>query len=56
MGDVIADEDEVFGDGVNVAVRIEAIAVPRRRGRFSEAYHEAASTSAPPLSTPAVIV
>jgi adenylate cyclase len=28
MGDVIADEDEVFGDGVNVAVRLEAIAVP----------------------------
>ena len=28
MGDVIADEDEVFGDGVNVAVRLEAIAAP----------------------------
>src|SRR5438045_6843966 len=25
MGDVIADEDEVFGDGVNIAVRLEAI-------------------------------
>src|ERR1700746_2239470 len=28
MGDVIADEDEVFGDGVNIAVRLEAVAVP----------------------------
>src|SRR6202048_5299859 len=28
MGDVMADEDEVFGDGVNIAVRIEALAAP----------------------------
>jgi adenylate cyclase len=26
MGDVIADEDEVFGEGVNIAVRLESIA------------------------------
>ncbi len=32
MGDVIADEDEVFGDGVNIAVRLEAVAASRRRG------------------------
>jgi adenylate cyclase len=41
MGDVIADEDEVFGDGVNVAVRIEAIAVPGGVAISAKAYHEA---------------
>jgi len=46
MGDVIADEDEVFGDGVNVRVRIEAIASPAAC-RSAKAYHEAASTHAP---------
>src|SRR3981081_1204233 len=28
MGDVMADEDEVCGDGVNIAGRLEAIAAP----------------------------
>ena len=28
LGDVIADEDDIFGDGVNVAARLEAIAEP----------------------------
>ena len=28
MGDVIADEDEVFGDDVNIAVRLESVASP----------------------------
>ena len=28
MGDIIIDEGDVFGDGVNVAARLEAIAVP----------------------------
>jgi len=28
MGDVMADEDEVFGDDVNIAVRLEAVALP----------------------------
>jgi adenylate cyclase len=28
MGDVIADEDEVFGDDVNIAVRLQAVATP----------------------------
>ena len=41
MGDVIADEDEVFGDGVNVAVRIEAIAAPGGVAVSAKAYHEA---------------
>jgi TolB-like protein/Tfp pilus assembly protein PilF len=28
MGDVMADEDEVFGDDVNIAVRLQTVAVP----------------------------
>jgi adenylate cyclase len=28
LGDVIADEDDIFGDGVNVAARLEALAEP----------------------------
>jgi adenylate cyclase len=28
LGDVIVEEDDVFGDGVNVAVRLESIATP----------------------------
>src|SRR5246127_4493143 len=28
MGDVMADEDEVFGDDVNIAVRLQAVAAP----------------------------
>jgi adenylate cyclase len=41
MGDVIADEDEVFGDGVNIAVRLEAVAVPGGMAVSAKAYHEA---------------
>src|SRR5258708_7931124 len=28
LGDVIADDDDIFGDGVNVAARLEALADP----------------------------
>jgi len=41
MGDVIADEDEVFGDGVNIAVRLEAVAVPGGIAVSAKAYCEA---------------
>src|SRR6266436_6038028 len=41
MGDVIADEDEVFGDGVNVAVRLEAVAAPGGVAVSDKAYQEA---------------
>ena len=41
MGDVIVDEDEVFGDGVNIAVRLEAIAAPGGVAVSAKAYHEA---------------
>jgi adenylate cyclase len=41
MGDVMADEDEVFGDGVNIAVRLEAVADPGGVAVSGKAYHEA---------------
>src|SRR5712672_3067998 len=41
MGDVIADEDEVYGDGVNIAVRLETVAVPGGVAVSEKAYHEA---------------
>jgi adenylate cyclase len=41
MGDVIADEDEVFGDGINIAVRLEAVATPGGVAVSAKAYHEA---------------
>src|SRR3954447_11030189 len=40
MGDVIADENEVFGDGVNIAVRLEAIAAPGGLAVSAKAYEE----------------
>ena len=36
MGDVMADEDEVFGDDVNIAVRLEFGCRPRRRGDIGQ--------------------
>src|ERR1700712_4541376 len=41
MEDVMADEDEVFGDGVNIAVRLEAVAVPGGVAVSAKAYTEA---------------
>jgi adenylate cyclase len=41
MGDVIADDDEVFGDGVNIAVRLEAVAAPGGVAVSAKAHHEA---------------
>jgi adenylate cyclase len=41
MGDVIADEDEVFGDGVNIAVRLETVATPGGVAVSAKAYIEA---------------
>lgn len=41
MGDVIADEDEVFGDGVNIAVRLESVAAPGGVAVSAKAYLEA---------------
>jgi adenylate cyclase len=41
MGDVIYDENEVFGDGVNTAVRLEAAANPGGIAVSEKAYQEA---------------
>jgi adenylate cyclase len=41
MGDVIADEDEVFGDDVNIAVRLESVSSPGGFAISAKAYREA---------------
>ena len=41
MGDVMADEDEVFGDDVNIAVRLETVAAPGGLAISAKAYREA---------------
>jgi adenylate cyclase len=41
MGDVMADEDEVFGDDVNIAVRLESVAAPGGVAVSGKASHEA---------------
>jgi adenylate cyclase len=52
MGDVMADEDEVFGDDVNIAVRLEAIAAPGGVAVSAKAYNEAGKhLSAPFVDT-----
>src|ERR1700722_6135227 len=49
MGDVIADEDEVFGDGVNIAVRLESVAAPGGVAVSAKAYQEASKHLSVPL-------
>jgi TolB-like protein/class 3 adenylate cyclase/Flp pilus assembly protein TadD len=41
MGDVMADEDEVFGDDVNITVRLETVAAPGGIAVSDKAYTEA---------------
>jgi adenylate cyclase len=41
MGDVMADEDEIYGDEVNIAVRLEAAAAPGGVAVSAKAYNEA---------------
>ena len=41
MGDVMADENDVFGDDVNIAVRLETVAVPGGVAVSAKAYNEA---------------
>jgi len=41
MGDVMADEDEVFGDDVNIAVRLETVAPPGGVAVSAKAHGEA---------------
>jgi len=49
MGDVMADEDEVFGDGVNIAVRLESVATPGGVAVSGKAYQEASKHLHVPL-------
>jgi TolB-like protein/class 3 adenylate cyclase len=49
MGDVMADEDEVFGDGVNIAVRLESMATPGGVAVSGKAYKEASKHIHVPL-------
>jgi adenylate cyclase len=49
MGDVMADEDEVFGDGVNIAVRLESVATPGGIAVSGKAYQEASRHIRVPL-------
>jgi len=49
MGDVMADEDEVFGDGVNIAVRLESVATPGGVAVSGKAYQEASKHIQVPL-------
>ncbi len=49
MGDVIADEDEVFGEGVNIAVRLELVAAPGGLAVSAKAYNEASRHLSIPL-------
>src|ERR1700742_173148 len=49
MGDVMADEDEVFGDGVNIAVRLESAATPGGIAVSGKAYQEASRHIRVPL-------
>jgi adenylate cyclase len=49
MGDVMADEDDVFGDDVNIAVRLETVAAPGGIAVSAKAYHEASKHLAAPF-------
>jgi adenylate cyclase len=49
MGDVMADEDELFGDDVNIAVRLESVAAPGGVAVSAKAYSEAGKHLSVPL-------
>src|SRR3984885_12038847 len=49
MGDVMADEDEVFGDDVNIAVRLETVAAPGGIAISAKAHDEASKHLSAPL-------
>src|SRR6202790_483189 len=49
MGDVMADEDDVFGDDVNLAARVETSAIPGGVAVSAKAYGEASKHLSAPL-------
>src|SRR5262249_3485368 len=36
FGDIIAESDDIYGDGVNIAARLQEFAAPRRRRHFRD--------------------
>jgi len=50
MGDVMADEDEVFGDDVNIAVRLQVVATPGGIAVSDKAFAEAGKRLSVPLA------
>ena len=56
MGDVMADEDEVFGDDVNIAVRLESVAAPGGLAISAKAHREAGKHLSVASSTAAATV
>lgn len=50
MGDVISDEDEVFGDDVNIAVRLESVSAPGGIAISAKAHSEASKHLSIPLT------
>jgi adenylate cyclase len=49
MGDVMADENELFGDDVNIAVRLETIAAPGGVAASAKAHREASKHISAPF-------
>lgn len=47
MGDVIADENDLYGDGVNIAARVESVAPPGGIAISDKAHSEAVRTIGP---------
>ena len=49
LGDIIIDGDDIFGDGVNVAARLEGLARARRDLRLSDVARSGARQARPRL-------
>ena len=45
IGDIIVDDDDIFGDGVNVAARLEALGRARRHLRLPKCAIRCATSS-----------
>jgi hypothetical protein len=53
QGDIVAEENDIFGDGVNVAARLERLAEPRRHFAYLPAFKRTQpGVWTSPLTTP----